>query len=143
MELAKGNAQKAADLAQHTTSVGGGMLIRLYALTELARALSALGQVQAAVAPAREALELLDRLGHLDEQESDVRVGAAEVFLAAGLVEDAKAQIGVAERRVLEEAGTMPNERWRDGFLTRVRSNVRALELARELWGSANRSPQP
>ena len=132
MQRARGEHALAVAHAESAVAVASGMLLRLYGLSMLSSALLAKGDVRAAVGPAREAIGLLDELGNLDEQESEVRVGAAEVFLAAGLDDEAREQIRVARERVLASAAVMSAAR-RDQFLTRVRSNVRALAMAREL----------
>lgn len=145
MESARGAHARAIEHARKAVEVSNGALLGLYAKSALSTALFRSGDVDGAIPFAREAIDLLDRLGNLDEQESDVRIGAADVFFAAGLLEEAERQVRVTAARVRAAAANMSRDHWREGVLTRVRSNVRALELSLEIGeaGVSSSLPKP
>ncbi|MDB4946299.1 MAG: Adenylate cyclase [Labilithrix sp.] len=104
--------------------------LRAYALAVLAR-IRLTGPVPgAAEAPAREATEVLDALGGIEEGESYVRLAFAEALDAAGDRDAAREAIATARVRIMERAAMIHDLAWKESFLTRVRENARSLELA-------------
>ncbi len=104
--------------------------IRCAALATLARVHLAKGHVPLAAGAAREAMDLLEELGTIDEAEPLVRLVYAEALEATGAHEDARAAIARARERLLERAAAISDPAWRASFLENVPENARTLELA-------------
>ena len=94
------------------------------------------GDVSEAAAAAREAMELLEELGGIDEGESLVRLVHAEALSASGDFAGARRMIATARERLLERAAKISDPAWRASFLERVPENARTMALARA-WGEA------
>jgi eukaryotic-like serine/threonine-protein kinase len=103
------------------------------ALATLAQVKLAKGSVAEALDAAREATELLEQLGGIDEGESLVRLVHAEAVWANGDVEGARRIVGTARERLLARAAKISDPAWRQSFLERVPENARTMALAR-LW---------
>ena len=106
--------------------------LRAYALAVLGRIRLTSSTPRRAEAPAREAMEVLDALGGVEEGESYVRLTFAEALEAAGDREAARDAIATARVRIMERAAMIHDPIWKDSFLERVRENARTLELARQ-----------
>ncbi|MEJ7732647.1 MAG: AAA family ATPase [Polyangiaceae bacterium] len=104
---------------------------RAQALATLAQVKLARRSVGEALEAARDALELLERLGGLDEGEALVRLSHAEALAAAGQSDPARRAIAVAHRRLMERAARISDAEWRRSFLERVPENARTIQLAR------------
>jgi tetratricopeptide (TPR) repeat protein len=108
--------------------------LRAYALAVLGRIRLDTSATRAAEPPAREAIDILDALGGIEEGESYVRLTFAEALEARGDREAAREAIATARVRVLERAATIHDPAWKKSFLEGVLENARTLTLARE-WG--------
>ena len=106
--------------------------LRAYALGVLARIRLTSASPRTADGPAREAMEILDGLGGVEEGESYVRLAFAEVLEASGDREAAREAIATARVRILERAAMIHDSQWKESFLHLVRENARTLELARQ-----------
>ncbi|NVB84602.1 MAG: protein kinase [Kofleriaceae bacterium] len=104
------------------------------------RALAALGQLLLlqrrageALIAAREAHDLLDTLGGVEEGESLVRLTYALALDATGDREAACTAIRRARERVLERAAKITDPEWRASFLENLPENAKTLAFARDL----------
>jgi len=116
----------AIDVAGTTTP------LRAYALAVLGRIHLMDAAPDRAEKPARQAMDLLDALGGVEEGESYVRLTFAEALDAAGDHDGACDAIKTARVRILERAAMIRDAGWKESFLERVRENARTLELARQ-----------
>jgi serine/threonine protein kinase/tetratricopeptide (TPR) repeat protein len=103
---------------------------RAQALATLAQVKLARASIAEALDAAREAMELLESLGGLDEGESLVRLMYAEALAAAGDHARAREAIAAARHRLLERAAKISDPGWRRSFLERVPENARTMSLA-------------
>jgi tetratricopeptide (TPR) repeat protein len=108
--------------------------LRAYALAVLGRIRLTGSAPERAQEPAREAMEVLDALGGVEEGESYVRLTFAEALEANGDHQAACDAIATARVRILERAATIHDAAWKTSFLEGVRENARTLSLARD-WG--------
>jgi serine/threonine protein kinase/tetratricopeptide (TPR) repeat protein len=106
--------------------------LRAYALAVLGRIRLTGSTPDEAEPPAREAMDVLDALGGVEEGESYVRLTFAEALEATGAHEAAREAIATARVRILERAAMIHDPAWKESFLERVRENARTLELARQ-----------
>ena len=106
--------------------------LRAYALGVLARIHLTSASPRTAEGPAREAMDILDGLGGVEEGESYVRLAFAEALEASGDREAAREAIATARVRILERAAMIHDPQWKESFLHLVRENERTLELARQ-----------
>lgn len=109
---------------------------RGFALAVLADIELRSGDLQSATRHAAEARALLDKVERLEEGEALVRLVHAETLHANGELDEARAAIDVARRRLLARADKIEDRSLRESFLTRVPENRRTLELA-VAWGIA------
>ncbi|MGK3990417.1 protein kinase [Sorangium sp. So ce136] len=128
---AEADARDAAELLQVVPPSRAG------ALAALARALTAQGRADEALAAAREASELLARYGGIEEFESLVLVAFVEAARSAGDHEVARAAAARARDRLLARAAAIPEPALRESFLHRVRENAMLLSLARICLGES------
>jgi len=105
--------------------------LRAYGLAILAGAHLKSGRPDRAEAPAREALQLLETLGGVEEGEAFIRLTYAESLDAIGDHDGARGAIATARVRILERTAMIQDAQWKDTFVERVRENFRTLELAR------------
>ncbi|WP_437738763.1 protein kinase domain-containing protein [Sorangium sp. So ce1335] len=140
---AESDARGAAELLQEAPPSRAG------ALAALARALTAQGDVEEALAAAREASDLLARHGGIESFESLVLVASVEAARAAGDHERARDAAARARGRLIARAAAIPEPALRESFLLRVRENAMLLSLARICLGessvvvAARRAPRP
>jgi hypothetical protein len=106
--------------------------LRAYALAVLGRIRLIGSKPERAEPAAREAMDVLDALGGVEEGESYVRLTFAEALDANGDHEAAREAIATARVRILERAAMIHDPGWKESFLERVLENARTLELARE-----------
>jgi predicted Ser/Thr protein kinase/tetratricopeptide (TPR) repeat protein len=106
--------------------------LRAYALAVLGRIRLTSTTPRRAEAPAREAMDVLDALGGVEEGESYVRLAFAEALEAAGDREAAREAIATARVRIMERAAMIHDPLWKESFLQLVRENARTLELAKQ-----------
>ncbi|WP_437510084.1 protein kinase domain-containing protein [Sorangium sp. So ce1099] len=132
---AEADARDAAELLQVVPPSRAG------ALAALARALTAQGRADEALAAAREASELLARYGGIEEFESLVLVAFVEAARSAGDHEVARAAAARARDRLLARAASIPEPALRESFLHRVRENAMLLSLARICLGESAAIP--
>jgi tetratricopeptide (TPR) repeat protein len=104
-------------------------------LATRARIARAHGAPDEALAMAREAMALLERLGGVEEGESVVRLELAEALRASGQPDAARVAIRRARERLLGRAMQISDAEHRRGFLERVPEHARTLALAHELLG--------
>jgi serine/threonine protein kinase/tetratricopeptide (TPR) repeat protein len=105
-------------------------------LSDLAGILLKQGRTHEALIAAREAHDLFDALGGVEEGESQIRLIIAEALLATGDTEGARASIRRARERLLSRAAKISDAEWRSSFLDNLPENARTLSLARELLGA-------
>src|SRR3569832_2858723 len=96
----------------------------------LARILLATGRTVNALAEAREAMAILDRLGASEEGEALGRLVLAEALLGGNQREEARAVIEVAAARVVARAERISDPRYRKSFIERISDHARTLEQA-------------
>lgn len=106
--------------------------LRAYALAVLGRIRLTGRRPETAAPAAREAMDVLDALGGVEEGESYVRLTFAEALEANGDNEAAREAIATARIRILERAAMIRDPSWKGSFLERVRENARTLELAQK-----------
>jgi serine/threonine protein kinase/tetratricopeptide (TPR) repeat protein len=106
--------------------------LRAYALAVLGRIRLIGARPERAEPSAREAMDVLDALGGVEEGESYVRLTFAEALDATGDHDAACDAIATARVRILERAAMIHDPAWKESFLERVRENARTLELARQ-----------
>jgi tetratricopeptide (TPR) repeat protein len=106
--------------------------LRAYGLAVLGRIRLTGSTPERAEDAAREAIEVLDALGGIEEGESYVRLTFAEALEASGSHDAACDAIATARVRILERAAMIHDPAWKDSFLTRVRENARTIELAKQ-----------
>ncbi len=109
--------------------------LRAQALSTLATVEMRLGKLEQALAHTREAMDLLQKLGGLEEGESNVRLAWAEALHASGDLEAARAAIAAARDRLAERATKIGDESMRQSFLEAVPDNARTMALA-SAWGA-------
>lgn len=107
--------------------------LRAYGLAILAGAHLKNGRADRAERCAREANELLEELGGVEEGEAYIRLTFAEALDAIGNHDAAREAIATARVRILERTAMIQDAQWKNTFIEKVRENVRTLELAR-LW---------
>lgn len=83
---------------------------------------------------AEQVLGTLSMLGHVGVHEVYVRLAATKSFRAAGDVERAHTELRETLRQIQLRADDIADPFWRNSYLTRNQSCVRAQQLARE-WG--------
>ncbi|HZF52634.1 MAG TPA: protein kinase [Polyangiaceae bacterium] len=108
-----------------------------YALAVVARARLARGAWIEALAPASEAMRLLEAAMSIEEGEAIVRLVYAEALDATGSREAARAAIAAARARLLDRASRIRDPDARSSFLYSVPENARTLDLASRLCGEA------
>jgi eukaryotic-like serine/threonine-protein kinase len=104
--------------------------IQAYALATLAGLLLIQDKPEAALLPAQRAMDTLERLGGVEEGESQIRVVYASALHSAGKPEEARRRIREASARLHERAGRISDIRWRRSFLEEIPENARTLRLA-------------
>jgi tetratricopeptide (TPR) repeat protein len=102
--------------------------LRPNALAILARIQLATRRIADAVATAREAVELLESLGSVEEGESLVRLVRAETLIAAGDPVGAGEAVRKAQARLVERAQRISDARWRASFLENVPENAKTMQ---------------
>jgi tetratricopeptide (TPR) repeat protein len=133
--MACGEHRAAEESARAALDVGElSAPMRATSLGGYAAVLVALGRPAEALAPAREAVRILDELGTLEEGEVGIRLAHAEALAASGDAEGARGSIALAREKVLAAAAKLSDARIRQSFLERVPVHVRTLALAAE-WG--------
>ena len=75
-------------------------------------------------------MAVLDSLGAMSDGEMRLRVSHAQAQRACGDIEQANCTIAEARRILLERAGRIPRQDYRDSFLTRVTENAAILTAA-------------
>ena len=106
--------------------------LRAYGLAVLGRIRLTGATPERAEDVAREAVDMLDALGGIEEGESYVRLTFAEALEASGNHEAACEAIATARVRILERAAMIHDPAWKESFLERVPENARTIELARQ-----------
>lgn len=122
-------ARQAAELCERIPT------LRCEALAVLCQVRLARGRVREAREAADEAMQLLEQLGGVEENESLVRVAYAEALFASGDIH-ARAAIASAREWLMARASKIDDMVWRRRFLEDIAENARTLELARALLGT-------
>src|SRR5262249_37315067 len=104
--------------------------IRAYALAVLARAMLAERSPAAALALAQDAMELVVKLGGVEEGESLIRTTYALALRATGKLAESRAEIEGARAQLLARGDRIQDPQWRKSFLESVADNARVLDLA-------------
>ncbi|MBW2457980.1 MAG: protein kinase, partial [Deltaproteobacteria bacterium] len=94
--------------------------LRAHALATVGHIRLAQNRVEEALAVAKEAMELLESLGGIEEGEAKVRLVHAQALEASGDHEGASNAIDVASVRLWDRAGKIKDEIWRKSFLEQV-----------------------
>ena len=106
--------------------------VQVAAQGTLASVLLAQGKPAEAREAAREAMDLLEKLGQIDQGESMVRLADVEARRATGEDREALEALRRAAQRVTERAATIEDGGWRASFLA-IAENEETMRLAREL----------
>ncbi|MFO0549865.1 MAG: protein kinase [Polyangiaceae bacterium] len=120
--------------ALRALEVAGSAPDRAQAWGTLAEIALLRGDPASAIEHSSPALELIAKVGSLEEQESMVRLVYAEALYAANRREEARRAIDAARRRLIERAANISSPLWRSSFLEAVGENARTLALAKA-WG--------
>jgi len=107
--------------------------VRLHALGTLAHVLVRGGRTPEALAVAREAMDLLAKIGDVEEGETLTRLAFARALEASGDVTGARREVLVARDKVLAAASKIRDESRRQGFLTAIPEHRHTLEMATRL----------
>jgi len=107
--------------------------IRPQILATRARVLLAARRPTEALAAAREAHDLLEALGGVEEGESQIRLMLVETLLATGDREAARTTAARAVERLAERAARISNPAYRATFLDAIREHIRLRDLATHL----------
>lgn len=110
--------------------------IYVYALGVRAWVRFKLAKFSEAKSDADEAMQLLAKLGGIDEGDAFIRLTHALVLSAMGSKQDALKAVLAAKARLLERAAKIADLNWRDSFLKNVPENAQTIGLAKQ-W-SAN-----
>lgn len=105
--------------------------LRAFGLAILAGTHLKNGRSDRAESCARDAIQLLDELGGVEEGEAYIRLTYAESLEALGDRAGAREAIATARVRILERTAMIQDAHWKESFVQKVRENVRTLELAR------------
>ncbi|MDX2088028.1 MAG: protein kinase [Kofleriaceae bacterium] len=123
----------AAEELMRSSMIGAQAAARPGLLAELAALLLRQGRTAEALIAAREAHDLLESLGGVEEGESQIRLSLAECLRATGQPGPAREAILRARDRVLARAAKITDPEWRNSFLHNLPENARTLALASEL----------
>ncbi|MBK8256606.1 MAG: protein kinase [Polyangiaceae bacterium] len=107
--------------------------LRAFALACSSLALGALGQVDAAVATGKEALDLLAELGSVEEGEALIRLAYPSALAKRGDRAAAADATLDARAKLLAHAAKITDDKYRQSYLTAVFENAETLRLADEL----------
>jgi tetratricopeptide (TPR) repeat protein len=129
---AAGELANAEEEARAALAIAPPPPLRAYALAALAQVLLRAQRGGEALLAAREAVDLLDTLGSIEEGEALLRLVYAEALHAEGDPRAASAILD-ARDRLLEQAAKIGDAALRRSFLERVPENARTLWLA-ETW---------
>ncbi|WP_159397690.1 serine/threonine-protein kinase [Sorangium cellulosum] len=124
--------------AQATTALGETQAypaLQAVSQATLSRTLLREGRPVEALAAAREALEIVERLGGLDEDEAIVHLAWAEALHACGDGGAARTALAAARDQLHAEADAIESPALRRSFLEAVPEHARILALA-EAWGA-------
>jgi serine/threonine protein kinase/tetratricopeptide (TPR) repeat protein len=105
-------------------------------LADLASVLLRQRRAGEAMIAAREAHDLFESLGGVEEGESQIRLMLAEALNAMG--DDAAARVAIdrARQRLMARAEKISDPSWRASFLDNLPENARTIALARALLGT-------
>ena len=123
-------ADREAEVATAALAVAPSLQVAAYGVG--ARARLGRGDVEGALAMAREAHAALERLGEIEEGESMVRLAHAEALAQTGALDEARRALAVARERLLARAERIEEPAWRHRFLHDVPVNARILALVEE-----------
>jgi tetratricopeptide (TPR) repeat protein len=134
IQLGSGRVAEARDDIAHALPlVVGTPPMRAWTLGLEAEIELAEGRPADALSSARQAMELLEQMGFLDEGESTVRLAWALALRASGDETGFQTAVREARESLLKRATAIKNERRRRSFLENVPENARTLELAAQL----------
>ena len=112
-------------------NAGAAPPLQAYGLAILSSVLLKNGRADKADNAAREAIQLLDALGGVEEGEAFIRLTFAESREALGDLAAAREAIQTARVRILERTAMIQDAQWKDTFMQQVRENVRTMDLYR------------
>jgi serine/threonine protein kinase len=131
MHVTKGDAALAGQIAREAVSaLDEDTGVRAYALAALARAMLAERSPAVALTLAQDAMDLMGKLGGVEEGESLIRTTYALALRVMGRGAEGRAEIERARSRLLERAGRIHDPNWRKSFLEVVADNARVMDLA-------------
>src|SRR5262249_8589285 len=104
--------------------------LRAYALALLARHRLMMRRPELALEHAREGMELMTKLGGMEEGESLLWTSYALALRNAGRESEGRAAFSEGRTRLLARADRINDAAWRKGFLEGVVDNARLIELA-------------
>ena len=107
--------------------------VRLHALGTLAHVLVRGGRAPEALAVAREAMDLLAKIGDVEEGETLTRLAFARALEVSGDVAGARREILVAREKVLAAASKISEASRREAFLGAIPEHRDTLEMATRL----------
>ena len=132
--LASGDHEAAEREAETATRVSpDSPAVRAHVLSALAEIRLRRGAPEDARALSADALEVLSRVGGVEEGEALARLVHAEALEALGRRDEARAAIGEARDRLLERAAKVADETLRQSMLRRVPVHARTMALAETL----------
>jgi serine/threonine protein kinase len=117
-------------------------ILTLTGVTALLQGLTALGQIDEALAVAEPLPALLTLLGGAGVHELPLRLAIAEVFWAARAPERARAQLAEVLHGIELRCADIADPTWRQHFRRHNTSCRRAMALA-EVWGLSLPNPDP
>ena len=112
--------------------------LRAHALAALAHVLLAEGRPADAIAPAREAMDLLEALGGMEEGEAFVRLIFAESLDRTGDRAAARAILEPSRAQILARADKISDPSWRRSYLESIPEHARTLALASAWLGGGD-----
>ncbi len=133
IHLLAGDVEAADHKVKEALDADAGEPLVALALATSARVDLARGLPEEAFDAASRALDILERLGGVDEGESLIRLVHAEAAFALGRVDTARAGMAFARERLLERADKIKDGVLRLGMLACVPDNTRILTFASEL----------
>ena len=91
------------------------------------------GDLGGALRVARQAMELFEECGSVESGEALVRLIYAKALEAVGDEEEAKEAMNRARRSLLERAGKISHQKWRQSFVENIPEHAQTMRLA-EKW---------
>jgi tetratricopeptide (TPR) repeat protein len=110
------------------------------ALAVLSQSLLSQGRAQDALKYAKQAYDLLEEHGRVEDGEALIRLAYGQSLAAVGLAEEASRVLQAARLRLNERAAAIKNPAWREAFLRRPPAHAETLGVSQRA-GSAPQDP--